>query len=250
MKFLRALQDAFSFLTIVPVGSRVGGSDPSLRMSRALAWFPLVGAAVGAAGAGVACGAFRFLPWPVASGLGLAAAVLLTGALHLDGFADTLDGLAGGKDRQECRRIMEDARVGVFGVVGLILLLGLRWEALQRTGPSLVLGTWVTAGLFSRLGMVLSAQFFPYGPGRKGLGSWVTGRKVPGAVAWAVLLALGGSLFFWVVPKVLVWLGLTLGVAALFNTWVKSRLGGITGDTLGAVNEILETLLLMAMVAG
>jgi adenosylcobinamide-GDP ribazoletransferase len=250
MKALRALQDAFSFLTIVPVGSKMGGSDPSLRMSRALAWFPLVGAVVAAAGAGVACWAFRLLPWSIASGLGLAAAVLATGALHLDGFSDTLDGLAGGKDRQECRRIMDDARVGVFGVVGLILLLGLRWEALQRTGPSLVMGTWVTAGLFSRLGLVLSAQLFPYASGRKGLGSWVTGRKVPWAVAGAVLLALAGSLLFWVFQKVLVWLGLTLGVVVLFNVWVKSRLGGVTGDTLGAVNEILETLLLMAMVAG
>ncbi len=249
-RLLVPLQDAFSFLTILPVGSRVGGEEPSVRMSRALAWFPLVGLALGLAASGATLAAGNLWSWPVASGLGLLILSLLTGGLHLDGFADTVDGLAGGRDQAHSREIMKEPQIGTFAAAGLVFLLGLQWMILHGLNPRNLLGIWATACLLSRWGMVLSAQWFPYAPGKGGVGSWVTERQAPYAIAWATLLAIGGTLLFWDWRRTLLWMGVTVLGVLIVNRWMVARLGGITGDTLGALNELLTTLLLLAMTTG
>src|SRR5580704_12617238 len=115
---------ALQFLTRVPVGSFP--YDPEA-LSRAVLWFPLVGGFVGAAAAGVHWAVARAVSAPIAALATLIFLVLITGAFHEDGLADTADGLGGGWNRQQSLEIMRDSRIGTYGAIALILSLFARW---------------------------------------------------------------------------------------------------------------------------
>ncbi len=243
---LGALRDAFSFLTLLPVGrlpdQLLGGPE---RMCRAMAWFPLVGACLGLAAGWVVLLAGRAWASPLDAWAGLAVLVILTGGLHLDGFSDTLDGMAAWGNREETLRVMQDSRLGGMGAVGLILLLGFKGLALAEVAPQEVLGALAASCSLSRLSLVISAQSFPYVPGRDGLGRLATDRRSAGVLLWAVLLGAGFALAAVGPARA----GACLGLAGLLcwglNQLFVARLGGITGDTLGAVQEVTETGLLL-----
>ena len=242
-----ALQNAISFLTVLPSPCPLSGTRPADSMSRALAWFPLAGALVGVVGAGAVW--LVSLRWSgaVATLMGLAAMTVLTGGLHLDGFSDTLDGLAARKGREETLRIMRDSRIGVMGAAGIFFLLGLKWFLLQDLFSRGILSILVAACALSRLSMVLSAQAFPYVPGRSGLGRLVTDTRSPRSVWSALLLGIGIACFSLGPLEGLLCLAASVAVTWGFNLFCLSRLGGITGDTLGAVNEMVEVGLLLLL---
>lgn len=236
----RSLQDAVSFLTIVPFPCPLVSFQPAERISRALAWFPFVGALIGAVGAGVVFLSAGHWPYPIATLLGLAAMVVLTGGLHLDGFADTVDGLASWKDREAALQVMADSRVGALGAAAVVLLLGLKWSLLQAMPTDALGRNLVLIHCVSRWAIVVSAQTFPYVPNKPGLGRLATDRKSPAAVAAASCIAVGVALLCggpWRGIGAMVLAGLLL---VGFNRVFLARLGGITGDTLGAVNEGVE----------
>lgn len=243
-----SLQDALAFLTVLPLPCPLAGSRPSEQLGRAMAWFPFVGALVGGAGAGVILWASGLWSQQVAAGLGLGLMVAMTGAIHLDGFADTVDGLAAWKGREETLRIMQDSRVGVAGAAGLFLLLGLKWALLAQVPLHAILAAGATAGAVSRLALVLSAQAFPYVPGKSGLGRLVTDRRAPASVAAAVAVALLITLTCQGLLPGIFLLSAAVALAWGVNTLVVRRLGGITGDTLGAVGELVETGVLLLLV--
>ena len=248
-KVVPALQDALAFLTVLPFSCPLVSSRPASQLGRAMAWFPLVGALVGAAGAGLILGASNLWPQQVAALLGLGLMLLLTGGIHLDGFADTVDGLAAWKGREETLRIMQDSRVGSAGAAGIFLLLGLKWALLSAISLHVMLAAGATAGALSRLALVLSAQAFPYVPGKSGLGRLVTDRREPVSVAIALVIALLVVLTCQGLLPGLFLLSAAVALAWGANTLIVRRLGGITGDTLGAVGELVETgvLLLLLM---
>jgi adenosylcobinamide-GDP ribazoletransferase len=172
----------------------------------------------------------------------LIAGSFLTRGLHLDGLADFTDALGGSRDRERRLAIMKDTHVGAFGAIALVLLLLAKWLALTRLVAS---GTavWVILVLvISRTMQVDLAVSLPYA--RAGGGTahpFVTGaatchRVV--AVAAAVAIALGGY-----GPVGLAALAMGFAVTRLFGGWCRSRLGGITGDLLGAGNELVEVSL-------
>jgi len=160
--------------------------------------------------------------------------------MHLDGFADMLDGLAAWKNPKETLRIMRDSHIGAVGAMGLVLLIILKWSFLMGMAPSHLIGSALAVGALSRLGMVLSAWWFPYVPGEEGLGRLATDRGgmgigVPCAFI-GIAVAVGG-LGWWVAILCVGVMGLTiLGIAKV----ALARLGGITGDVLGAINEWVE----------
>ncbi|MBI3322320.1 MAG: adenosylcobinamide-GDP ribazoletransferase [Candidatus Omnitrophica bacterium] len=248
-KITPSLQDAVAFLTVVPFSCPLASGRPAELLGRAMAWFPLVGGLVGAAGAAVILWASGLWPQQVAALLGLGLMALLTGGIHLDGFADTADGFAAWKGREETLRIMQDSRVGSAGASALFLLLGLKWALLSVIPLHAILAAGITAGVLSRLALVLSAQAFPYVPGKSGLGRLVTDRRSPVSVAAAFITALLAALTAQGFLPGLFVLSAAVALAWGFNTLVVRRLGGITGDTLGAVGEIVEVgvLLLLAM---
>jgi adenosylcobinamide-GDP ribazoletransferase len=165
---------------------------------------------------------------------------VLTGGLHLDGFADTMDGLGGIRKHAERLAIMKDSRLGTFGVVGLIFLLLFDLMALRHLTDSR--GTYLfLAPLLSRFSMVTSALTQPYARKEEGLGrSFVeevslVELALAGGIALVACLAL-----LW--TKGLVLFCLVVGVTLLLGSLFRYRLGGITGDSLGANNELMMAL--------
>ncbi len=228
-------------LTRLPVPVRLTAP----RGARAAWAWPLAGAVVAALAAGVAAGALALgLPPGVAAGLALAVGVLMTGALHEDGLADTADGLWGGHTRERRLEILRDSRIGTYGVVALVLVIGLRWQALV----ALAAEPWdlVAAAVLSRAAMAGVAWALPHAR-PDGL-SAATGRPPGGAVALGAVVAAGLALGL--AGPAALWAGLAAGLAAAGIARVaRARIGGQTGDILGASQQLAEVAALLALLA-
>jgi adenosylcobinamide-GDP ribazoletransferase len=192
-------------------------------------------------GAGVGLGSL--FPAPAAAALLLALTVVLTRGLHLDGLADTVDGLGGGRTPEARLAIMKDSRLGAFGAVSLILVLLLKFSFLLALFDQGLERSLVLFPLISRWGLVLLAALAPYARPDGGLGQAMTKgatlQLTAGAtVATSLLSFLAGGYAGLVIlglAGLVVW-----GLSHLF----RQQLGGITGDVYGGVNEVLETLVL------
>lgn len=233
---------ALLLLTRIPVPFRV----PDRGARSAWAW-PLAGLAAGgfAAGAGW-IGAAAGLPDAILGGVILTILVVVTGALHEDGLADVADGFWGGFDRDRRLEIMRDSRIGSYGVIALALSLGLRWTALAALVAA---GGWaqmVAASMLSRVPMAAAmqglAQARPDGLShRVGRPGWV--RVLLGAVvAFLPGLWLAG-------PAVCVAAGAVAVVAVGIALVARDKIGGQTGDVLGAMQQVSEIAALAAFVA-
>jgi adenosylcobinamide-GDP ribazoletransferase len=233
---------AVQFLTRVPVRVR-DVSDSDLRT--ATAFFPAVGAVVAGAGVLVRAALEAGIGRTPATVAAVAAMVAATGAFHEDGLADTADGLWGGWTAEDRIRIMRDSRIGTYGAAALTLAL-LFQVTLLATLPIGAFGVTVLAGhvLGRGAGVALAAVANPVSD--QGLGAKVIGRASPGAltVAAGTAVAAAGVSSGW-------WLWCPLGVAALVVVGARrvsiARLGGVTGDVLGATT-VLANLAVMAMV--
>ena len=235
---------AAGFLTRLPVPGWVGWAED--RMLRASRYFATVGALVGLGGGLVWWLAGQIAPASVAAGLALAAMVLLTGALHEDGLADCADGLGGGKTGAQALEIMRDSRVGSYGALALVFSVGLRWAALASLAPGWGVLALVLAGGIGRAVMVPATALASYAR-REGLGASVAG----GASGVELAAALGTALVLGVVggwPGLLA-LGLAMAVAGGFLLYMVRRVGGYTGDGLGAMAQLGE-IAVMVVLAG
>ena len=241
---------ALSFLTIFGRGRR---PDPRQQF-----WFPLVGAAIGAAVGLVWWGASQFWNFPISGGIALVADLVITGLLHMDGLADSADGLLAPMDRPRRLAVMKQPDVGAFGVVTIAAVLLMRFATLGSLalhGPKVVAAL---AGLWalSRGVMVIAMNVMPYARADGGLASAFGGDEHAGASA---RLAVVG-----VITLVLAVAGLTIGrglggglvtVAAgvvgagLVLVLAQRRLGGYTGDVLGAAGVMAEVAGLLALTA-
>jgi adenosylcobinamide-GDP ribazoletransferase len=192
---------------------------------------------------GAGAGLVRVLPLPAAAALLLTLTVLLTRGLHLDGLADTVDGLGGGCTPEQRLAIMKDSRLGAFGGVALVLALLLKFTfllALLEQGGGLGLALFP---IISRGGMVFLAYLSPYARPEGGLGRAMT-EGVDGLVFGSAAVGTLGLAFL---AGGLWGLGLMAGavpVVWLLSRYYRRQLGGITGDTLGATNELVEILVL------
>ena len=227
---------ALAFLT--PIG---GASPPS---PGALAWFPVVGA-----GLGLALGAIWWLAdglWPaaVAAAVVVAADLALTGMLHLDGLVDSADGLLPPLERGRRLEVMADPAAGAFGVGAAVVVLLLRWTSLAALAPSPALlgAVWCA----SRLAMAHFARTVPYarssGLASAFLRSAPRRMPLPGMALGAVLIAFGGG------DAVIAVVVLAVSSAAVVGLAVR-RVGGFTGDVLGAAGIVGETAGLLAAAA-
>ena len=210
-----------------------------------MTFFPLVG---------ISIGGFLFLVHetssilfspPLVNMLVLLGWVLITGALHLDGFMDTIDGLSGGKTKEERLKIMKDPSAGAKSIIGLLALLGLKFLLLLEIEPSLKMGTLLLTPAVGRWSMVPAVYLAPYAR-IEGLGKAFTTHKDRKTVFWTSLTAgiLGLVIFKF---SFLYIVGVCLGIVYLLTLYFKSRIGGITGDTLGALNEIIELTVLFSI---
>lgn len=241
---LRAFGAAVCFLTRLPLGRllAVDGDD----LARAGAMFPLIGAAIGTLVGAVAFLLVHSLGGWLAAVLALAAATLLTGALHLDALADSADALSA-RTRERALEIMRDHAVGSYGAVAIALDLLLKAGALSTLASHHdVLRTTVAAGALSRAVPVLLAAALPYARPEAGLGAPLT-RGGRGRAAIAAVLATGiaiatagthGAIAAGVAAAIV------LSLALCYRRW----LGGVTGDTLGAAVELTEIAVFLTAV--
>ena len=235
---LRLALVAMGYLTWLPLPGWVGHGAWGL--DRAARYFPIAGLLVGGAGALVLAAARLGLPPLAAAGLAMASMAALTGALHEDGLADTLDGLGGGWTRHDALRIMKDSRIGAYGAAGLALTLGIK-AALLADLPAAVLAA---SGAASRLAPVCVMALLPYARTGDAEARAAPVAAGPGGLATAVLLGVVPLLLLgWhAIPALLLAAAVT-GVLAL---WFRRRLRGWTGDTLGAVQQASELAILIA----
>jgi adenosylcobinamide-GDP ribazoletransferase len=244
MRGVSGLLAAARYLTIVPLPG-ASERDPDA-LGRASAWFPVVGLAIGLGLVAIDRVASLLFPPILAALLTVTGWKLATGGLHLDGLADCLDGLMG-RDRAHRLAIMRDSRIGVFGALGLIFLLLLELTALAELFSAARWRALLVAPAIGRAAPPLLAAIFPSasetGQGAafaRGLRSFPTLFALGGALVASVgALRLAGAIAFVVACL------LALGVGAL----AVRRLGGITGDVLGAAVEIAELAVLLTLVA-
>lgn len=236
---------ALAFLTRVPVPME---GLAEIRLAQAVRAFPLVGVAIGFVGAITYLIADMInLPPVIAALLAVGAAILLTGGLHEDGLADTADGLGGGRERDSMLAIMRDSRIGTFGVLALILVVGLRVAAIAALAvPETVALALIAAAAGSRA--CLPPVMYALPPARAAGLSYDAGAPerghvlVAAAIGWlALMLGLGflGGLL------AILLAGLASGALIYL---AQHRLGGQTGDVLGAIQQAAEIAILLAAV--
>jgi adenosylcobinamide-GDP ribazoletransferase len=236
---LRGARAAFAFLTRIPVG---GHPYAEAEWTWAPAHFPFVGLILG----GVLAAAHRLL-WPLGpladAALVVGASLLLTGALHEDGLADTSDALGGTDDRARVLEILKDSRVGTFGACALLVSLLGRVALLAQLGRS---AAWALPliGCTARVGPVWQMLALPYVSGAKAKSRHIVGATLPQALAASAWLAAAAAavltLHLLSGPR-LAALVAALAAVTLVTSWQYARrLGGITGDFLGATEQLCE----------
>jgi adenosylcobinamide-GDP ribazoletransferase len=233
---------AIAFLTRVPLPARLEAG--AREVGRAMLFFPAVGAALGALLAAAGLGLSRALPLPLAAVLVVALGTAATGALHLDGLADTADGLGGGRDAEHALRIMRDHAVGTYGAAALALALLVKAAAIAALLGRPGAAAWLpVAGALSRWVIVPVARFAPSAR-PDGLGASVAAHVGPLEVVGATVLALGIAIWLTGIGGVAAWAAVAVAGAALAEV-CRRRVGGMTGDTLGATGELAEALVLV-----
>jgi adenosylcobinamide-GDP ribazoletransferase len=230
---------AFQFLTIFP--PLVKRAFTARELGRSTAFYPIVGLAVGGVLFGLGRGLEFILPETLNTAILLAVWVILSRALHFDGFLDTVDGLFGGYTPDHRLEIMRDSRVGAFGVAGGILLLLIKFTSIYSL-PDLFPGL-LLAPIMGRWAITMAIVFFPYARER-GLGRDIKDNaKWPQAVI-ATLSALG---FGWLTAQ---WSGIAASALAMavmlgWLDFVRKRIPGLTGDIYGATCELVELSVLI-----
>ena len=241
---LRSAAAAVTFLTAVPIGRRIDIDARDLH--RSLILFPAVGALIGALTATVAWGAAIALPPLPAAALGVAAGALVTSAMHLDGLADTADGVGAALSGGDPATAMHDPRLGVFGGAALALDLLLKVSVMSAlvAGPRFPIEA-IAAGALARAAALALMTGLPYVG--TGTGAWSRGLHLAPCLAGIGIASILGVLA--VGPAFGAMAAAAVVVAAIVGRWSHRRLGGVTGDTLGAAVELAETLALTAALA-
>ena len=227
---------AIRFLTILPV--RGGDAPPG----RAAAFFPLVGAMLGAAGAGVYLLTARAFPISIAALATVAFWVAISGILHEDGLADVADAVRAGRTRERVLSILKDSRIGAFGAIAILLTVLARWQALEYLATPRVLATLIASQAVPRAAMV--AMAWVSRPAGSGLGyALASTLSTPAASAAIALGAAAALLCGWRAGFAMI-AGSVLIVQAS-RGWFYRRLGGVNGDCLGFTEQLIEIFILL-----
>ncbi len=254
---------AIKFLTIFPIDPR--NKIIPLNMGLTMVWFPAVGLLIGALLVAVYFLLIMWFPSPVADALILVVYIIITGGLHLDGLADSCDGIFGGYDKENRLEIMRQSTIGTFGVLGLICILGIKYICLHnliydgvawtnlfvRAGSLLVSQKGTALLLMPAIGrwtQVLAAALSAYARKEEGVGKvFIDNVRLRHAIYSALFLLI--PLWFFCRINGLMIFAIVTFVALLIIQYIKGKIGGMTGDTLGAINEISELVFLLCFLS-
>lgn len=239
---MRGFLIAFQFLTIIPLYKNLKVNEEDL--GRSTLYFPVVGLFIGGClVASNACFSF-FLPRSVVDGLLILVLVFITGSIHLDALADTVDGLACGKEKNEKLRIMKEGSVGAMGVVAVFMDLVLKYLSLAALPEYLKHQSLLFMPLMGRWSQVCVAYWSDYAGSKKGLGFPMT-RYVTWPIFMVVtMISLLVAIYLFRQRGFVIVVCVAL-FGLLYSRFFKRALGGVTGDVLGAVNEITEVAVLL-----
>jgi adenosylcobinamide-GDP ribazoletransferase len=243
---------AVRFLTILPL--RRGAEADGQYFAGSLFAFPLIGLAIGGLCAMVAVLLSPILPQPVLVLVEIVILAGISGCLHLDGLADSADGLLSSRKKEEKLVIMRDSRTGAMGVIAIVVVLLGKYAALTAASSSLLPVTLVLMPLAGRCALVFSMAILPYARSEGGLGALFYSRNTRLAAMISAIIMLTVLVTF-VGISLLIWqsacaVGIALiGTVLLFSRWCRRSLAGATGDTLGAVCELTELMAAIAMTA-
>jgi adenosylcobinamide-GDP ribazoletransferase len=239
--FWQGLWSAIQFLSIIPACREL-----TFNARSALPFFPIVGLLIGAVLACIHAITGIFWPGQVVALLDVITLAVLTGALHLDGLADTADGLYGQRDPETAMAIMKDSRIGAMGTVSVICCLAVKWAGLAHiSSPHAVWLLLVPA--YARASVLFGIRSLPYGRPQGGTGFAFFREPIQTKDFWGIGLIFCASFFAgWG------FVSLNLGFALLvFLTlkWYRKKIGCITGDMLGAMIEMTEAGLFLCAAA-
>ena len=235
---------AVQFLTRIPL--HFSGEVTEKRLARSMAYYPLVGICLGL----LLGGAYTLLklvfPHEAAVLFVVICLVVVTGNLHGDGLMDTVDGIFSGKELEGILTIMKDSSVGAHGVMAALLAVLSKIVLLGEIPPHALLITLVLMLTASRWSMVFAAAFYPYPRGREGTGNFtvLVGKReimwssvTTAVVALLILGGVGG-----------IFLAAMAAGMVLLSYYIFNKIGGMTGDTMGALSECVEVMALSFMV--
>jgi adenosylcobinamide-GDP ribazoletransferase len=232
---------AFQFLTILP------WPKPEVRrpedLGGSMVFYPMVGAALGCCMLGVYLAGAEVLPDGVLRPALVVLLVILTGGLHLDGLADVCDGFYAGQTKADVLRIMKDPHVGTMAVVGIISVLLMKVVVLSHLPMAVLYSALLIFPAISRGGMVWGMRMAPYARPEGGTGATFF-RTLRGRHVWTASALLGAWALLVAGWPAVILLMLAAGATKIFVGYCDRRIGGMTGDTLGALNELLEVLTL------
>jgi adenosylcobinamide-GDP ribazoletransferase len=239
---VKGLCGAIQFLTRVPIRL----SEPP-ELTRCVPWFPLTGGLVGLAVGGVAAGLADLVPMAVAAAVAIVAGVLITGAFHEDGLADTADAFGGGWTREERLRILRDPLHGSYGVVAMCSTIVVRILCVASLAPASAFAGLVAAHALGRSAAVGAMATFPLATA-DGLGAgYASGlsrqRAFVGVLSGIAIATIATG--WWVGPLATAGLVAAVSIGAI----AVHKIGGVTGDVLGAVEQVTECLVLVVVTA-
>ncbi|MDR3484904.1 MAG: adenosylcobinamide-GDP ribazoletransferase [Bradyrhizobium sp.] len=246
-EFLNALR----FMTIVPVPSSETAIAPDW-LSRCARYFPVVGIGVGLVSAVVLLLADRIWSPVVASLLAVAASILVTGALHEDGLADTADGLGGGSSVEKRLAIMKDSRIGTYGTLALAFSLSLRVAALADMPSWTAAAALISAHAAARITPAFVMNALPYAGDTAAMKvSYVDASVSTHDRRFALVVVLCALLPLAFISILSLISGLLVGaaLAAPVTYWARKRINGYTGDVLGAIEQMFEIGFLLGVAA-
>ncbi|MCD6231910.1 adenosylcobinamide-GDP ribazoletransferase [Candidatus Aerophobetes bacterium] len=235
--FLIALQ----FLTIIPLRKSIKIEEKDL--SNSLIFFPVIGLIIGIFLILINYLISSFFSPLVVNTLIIIIWIGMSGALHLDGFCDTIDGLYGGQTKEERLKIMKDSSIGAKGAIALICLLILKLSLLMEISPQYKYQALLFTPMIGRWGMVMGIFLVPYAR-EEGMAKSFIKYKDTKQLFWASLITLTTGLFLFKFISLGI-IGLDLGIIFISTLYLKRKIGGITGDTLGGLNEIIEVFTLL-----
>ncbi|MFC0134431.1 adenosylcobinamide-GDP ribazoletransferase [Massilia eurypsychrophila] len=251
MHQLRLFFTALQFFTRLPIPAWVGFEATWL--NQASRYFPLVGVVVAALTAAVYVAAAWLLPAPLAVFISTAAGIYATGAFHEDGFADMCDGFGGGMTPARVLEIMKDSRIGAYGAIGTVCVLGLKCAALAQLPPLAAIGALFVAHPLSRLlaaSLIWRMEYARAEGKAKPLAQTMRGGEFAIAAASALAAIAAVLAAGWLAPAA-VGAGAFAAIAA--TIWLARmfarRIGGYTGDCLGAVQQVAEVTIYLGVLA-
>ena len=238
---------ALMFYTRIPVGYIQGWSEKMLNKSTR--YFPIIGWIVGGVGALVYFAFGAVLPVTLAVVLSMVSTILLTGAFHEDGFADSCDGFGGGYTPERILEIMKDSRIGTYGTVGLLLVLAIKFLALSHIDAMRIPFILIAGHALSRVFPVLLIYSSTYARLDASSKTKPVGKADSLFSLLFALVTGGGSLWFLAWQETVLVVAVLLVVTFYFRNYITRKLGGYTGDVLGALQQLCEVFFYLCILA-